>query len=232
MLISICFIAAFGLFSYWISHGAMKTADFSFTVKIQERIDTSSRLRLSHFIGEIMEGSTFFASPVFSSVVVMLLSIIACARERGRRRWWLLLGIPVLFLAIVFVEIYAKSVVHHPAPPYFMIKNPTTIFPKYYINDQYSYPSGHTARAIFIGILLYSVFCIQYSRLIGWSPERRHYSVFKSKKLKIIVVMGIVGYVSLVAISRIYLGHHWLSDIMGGGFLGGGFGFLALSLLL
>ena len=37
----------------------MKTADFAITVKVQERIDNSSRLRLARFTGEVMEGATF-----------------------------------------------------------------------------------------------------------------------------------------------------------------------------
>jgi undecaprenyl-diphosphatase len=115
-------------------------------------------------------------------------------------------------------EIYGKNVVHHPAPPFFMIKNPTSIFPKYYINDQFSYPSGHAARAVFLAILVYGLAMKQ--------------CVNRTMRKKLLLLVGVLGlYVGFVSISRIYLGHHWLSDIAGGILLGGGTGILALTVL-
>ena len=215
-------LLAFTLFSWSVKRGAFRTADFAFTVKVQEAIDRSPRLRLSRLVGDVMEGSTFFASPEFSVVAIVVLTIAAFFSLRliDRSKWGGARAciIPCLFLLLVLAEMYGKTVVHHPAPPFFMIKNPTSIFPKYYINEQFSYPSGHAARAVFISILL----------LI---PAIRHYNN-RTMRIKLFFVIGVLGlYVGLVSVSRVYLGHHWLSDIIGGILLGGGFGLLLIGTL-
>lgn len=216
-IISLIFLIAFTLFSWGIKHGALRSADFAFTVKVQDTIDGSARLRIAAFVGEVMEGSTFFASPEFSVVIVLLLTGWAAYDWKKKKFRWQAIFIPLAFTLLIGAELYGKSVVHHPAPPFFMIKNPTTIFPKYYINEQFSYPSGHAARAVFMGLVTTLVFMIHPQ----WFIRRRH---------KIIWTLGIGMYIGLVALSRIYLGHHWLSDIIGGVFLGSGFGFAVFSL--
>jgi len=211
----IVLLCVFTLFSYWVRHGAFRTVDFAFTVKIQDTIDRSPRLRLSRMVGEVMEGSTFFASPEVSVVAVLFITGITLYDFRKKKIRWIAFVIPLLFFFLVMGEVYGKSVVHHPAPPFFMIKNPTTIFPKYYINEQFSYPSGHAARAVFIAC---SALCLLPSVL-------RH-----GKRGISILCIGII-YILLVSISRIYLGHHWLSDVTGGWLLGIGCSGIAVSLL-
>ena len=215
-LLSTCLFLFFTIFSWSVKKGAFRNADFAFTVKVQETIDKSPRLRLSSFVGDVMEGSTFFASPEVSVIAVLVLTIAAffslrCIDTSKWGVWKSLLKagiILLMFLFLVLAEIYGKTVVHHPAPPFFMIKNPTSIFPKYYINDEFSYPSGHAARAVFISII--------FSYLLF------HTSYLKRKKRIAIIVLFSLGYVGLVSVSRIYLGHHWLSDIIGGLALGSG----------
>jgi membrane-associated phospholipid phosphatase len=207
----VIFLLSFALFSKYIKSGGMKEADFAFTVKLQERIDKSSRLRTAEFIGDIMDGSTFFASPEFSVAAVVVMTFLAVINLKSKKIKFSGLIIPVLFGLLIFSEIYGKSVVHHPAPPFFMIKNPTSFFPKYYINEEYSYPSGHAARSIFISISLFNLVFHNLKNLL-----------FKKKILLAIFLFSLV-YIILVSISRIYLGHHWLSDIIGGLFLGLGF---------
>ncbi len=194
-------LLSFAIFSRAIKRGAMREADFAVTVKVQERIDRSSRLRLARATGEVMEGATFLASPWVSIIAITIITIIMFIK---RKEWRLaVLLIPLAFGLMTIAEIYGKASVHHPAPPFFLLKNPTSVFPKYYIWEDYSYPSGHAARATFLAILL-----------------------FLTMKKRLWVAGGLGVYIVLIGISRIYLGHHWLSDVIGGILLGGGSGLL------
>ena len=128
--IGLVFLCVFYFFSREVKRGFLKQADFATTVKIQEKIDTSSRLRITYVVGEVMEGSTFFASPEVSVVIIILLFSYAAACSKNKNNIVRAFVIPILFGLLVLGEIYGKNVVHHPAPPFFMIKNPTPRFPK------------------------------------------------------------------------------------------------------
>lgn len=201
----------FYLFSGAVRKGFMKQADFDTTVKIQGRLTHEGRVDTD----TVMEGMTFFVSPAVSVAWVLVLFGAAAYDIRRKRIRWTAIAIPVLFGAMILGELYGKSVVHHPSPPFFMIRNPTTIFPKYYVNEQYSYPSGHAARAVFLSVTTASLL---------WQLTRR-------TSVRVLSVAASVGFVLLVGISRIYLGHHWLTDIVGGSLLGAGCVSLWLGLL-
>jgi len=50
--------------------------------------------------------------------------------------------------------------------------------------------------------------------------------------MKTLILAGvIVSYVAAVAVGRIYLGSHWLSDVIGGALLGSGLGLLTMSFI-
>jgi len=197
LLFSLFALLTFYVFSHGVKHGFLKQTDFDTTVRLQNHIPAR--------FDEIWEDLAFFVTPVPSIFFVGLLTIAAFANKKIRLR---ALIIPILFGALAMGELYGKSVVHHPAPPFFMIKNPTTIFPQFYVNEQYSYPSGHTARAVFLAIVLWSL-TIQQCTM----------------KKRFLIGAGLGLYVGLVALGRIYLGHHWLSDVIGGGLLGIGMAF-------
>src|SRR3990170_3381915 len=153
LFLPILLLLAFVLLSKFEDRPFIRTIDFATTVKVQDRIDKSAHLRLAALVDNTMEGATFFASPEFSSVLILVLRAIAF-----RRKKWRALLIPAVFILIVLVELYGKTVVHHPSPPFSMIKHTKSVFPANYINEQFSYPSGHAARAVFISIILWMLF--------------------------------------------------------------------------
>lgn len=212
LLLSLLSLCLFVLLSKYEDRPFVRNLDFAVTVKVQEKIDNSLHLRLRSFIDNSMEGATFFASPEFTSVVVIMLTAWALYDWKKKKINWRALIIPLAFMLIVFVELYGKSIVHHPSPPFSMIKHATSIFPANYINEQFSYPSGHAARAVFLAITSYLAFGIGHLAL--------------RKRLLFILCLGL--YVLLVSVSRIYLGHHWFSDIIGGMLLASGFAFAVL----
>ncbi len=217
IIVSIVCLVLFYFFSREVKRGFLHQADFNTTVRIQDEIDRSTRLRLAALINNVFEGSTVSASPQVSAAFVGLLTIAALYDWKKKQIRWRALAIPVFFALLTLGEVYGKSVVTHPAPPFFMIKHPTTIFPQFYINEQYSYPSGHTARATFVGIVFLPV-------VAGYISRTR-----KNLK-KWFTLAGIVClYVLVVATGKIYLGEHWLSDIIGGGLLGTSLGLIAVA---
>jgi membrane-associated phospholipid phosphatase len=214
LFLGILFLVCFYLFSRQVKKGFMKSADFAATVKIQERIDKSSHLRAAEIVDNTMEGSTFLASPGVSVMLVLFLTAFAVVDLKNKRIHLRGLAIPVLFGLLVLGEVYGKSVVHHPSPPFQFIKHPVSFFPTDYINEQFSYPSGHAARAVYISVVIGSLFIV-------------HSTGIKRKSIKLFGLLCLICYVGMVSVSRIYLGHHWLSDIIGGFFLGSGCSFIA-----
>ncbi len=210
-VVSIVLLSSFALLSKYEDRPALRNLDFAVTVKVQERIDTSSHLRLADFVGNVMEGATFFASSEFTVVATLIMTGIA-VYDRKKKRWnYKAVIIPFALVLLVLVEIVGKSIVHHPSPPFSMIKNPATMFPADYVNEQFSYPSGHAARAIFLALILLTTI--------------QQYSNFTMRK-RLFSGLGLGLYVGLVSISSIYLGHHWFSDVVGGLLLGGSLGVL------
>jgi undecaprenyl-diphosphatase len=133
-----------------------------------------------------------FMSRIGSPVSMTVLAVIG-GLYLLVRRW------PTLFVTWVaafagggLLERLLKAVVHRSRPPYGT---------QYLTGTSYSFPSGH-AMSSFIGcgMVLYVVF-------VAWRPRR---------PVRTLLLSLATAFVILVGASRIYLGVHYPSDVLGG----------------
>lgn len=101
-----------------------------------------------------------------------------------------------LFLLLIIIAMSLSSLLK------LIIARPRPEVLKLVIEDTYSFPSGHTiAISTLGGFLIYLI----------WQEKGR-----LSKNLKVILTSILIIVALLVMLSRIYLGAHFFSDILGG----------------
>ncbi len=193
LLAGVVLLGMFAGFSKYVKHGGFKNLDFTTTVKFQDNIPSR--------FDEIMDDGAILADGIVSSTLVLGVAVWVFFRWKKNKMWLGAAAIPLAFFVLGVLEIYGKNILPHPGPPFFMIKQPTTIFPKFHVVQPYSYPSGHAARVTFLAVIAGAIIVKRFAHM----PQK--------KKL---LLFALAGYCVFVWVSRIYLGHHWLSDIVGG----------------
>ena len=125
----------------------------------------------------------------------------------------------LIFIPLVgahLVEIIGKSLMTHPGPPFLFFRyNINFLFPTSYIQPGSSYPSGHSLRVIFVSIII--------SYIIS-KMKIKNFAKFIS--IFLLVIINVV-----MLISRVSLGEHWTTDVIGGILLGASSGIFSLIFL-
>jgi membrane-associated phospholipid phosphatase len=210
------FLLLFFVFSKFVRAGGMEHIDFSTTVKLQGKFPDT----LFHWtFDNIMTIAGEPASAEISSMIAITFSAIAMFDWKKKKIRWQGIVVPLGFALFILIELYGKNVLEHPGPPFFMLRKPSFQFPQFYINEKYSYPSGHAGRSLYIALMM--VFVFRDSLLAN----------IRSKKT-IVIVACMLGWAFFVGFSRILLGHHWLSDIVGGYLTAAGLVFLLTGLVI
>ncbi len=126
----------------------------------------------------------------------------------------LLIFIPFAFAHLV--EIIGKSLLQHPGPPRLFFRyNIEFLFPSSYVQPGSSYPSGHSLRIFFVSVIFF-------------------YLIIKSKinkNIKVFINIFLIIFNIAMLISRVSLGEHWTTDVIGGALLGLSSGIFALIFL-
>lgn len=202
LLFSIFVIGVFTYLSYTVAKEGWQKTDFDSTVKLQDHIPRRFDKYFSYFslLGSI-EVTIGFCT------LMIILSLV-------RFKWLHLVGW-LMIIPASLAEVFGKLVLFHPAPPNFMHRSIFTIHLPFYVHTDYSYPSGHMTRTLFIVTIF---ICLAY----------------QSKNLfnKFALVCPLLSLAFLMGLTRVYLGEHWLSDVLGGSILGIGMGLLASVLIL
>lgn len=184
-------IFLFFIFFSWMVHKDVFTQfDFDTTVRLQDNISR----RFDTAFSILSDIGNF-------EVVLGILIVLLFLRRK-------ILGIFSLGLFGLFhlIELYGKLFVQHPPPPEFMIRTQKLLeFPQFHVRSEFSYPSGHAGRAAFLTALL-GVWVLQSKKLT---------------RIQKTCILGLLGVYDIgMLATRVYLGEHWVTDVIGGAMLG------------
>ncbi len=196
--LAIFLFIAFIYYSYLVAKETFTQSDFDYTVKLQDKLPRGVDLFFSFFS---ILGSAEVTGIIWFFILILTLF----------KRFWLTAVSLFLLPLALSIELFGKLFVHHPAPPYLFYRGVLDVdFPLYFSHTDYSYPSGHETRTAFLVVFLICYFFFR-----------------KGKHFQFFTLPILIGILIIMTISRIYLGEHWTSDVIGGFLIGASFGILA-----
>lgn len=166
-----------------------------FTAQFPGDLNLTLRLQSfdNHFLLSVMQWVSFIFGGWCSVLVVVII---------GSLIWWLIgrleaIMVPVAGL-LTLINTALKLTIKRPRPSADLVQVLSQ-------EQDYGFPSGHAFFAIVIlGLLAYFVFINM-----------------KNHTLRTVVLVGLIALILLIGTSRVYLGVHWPSDVIGGYLIGG-----------
>lgn len=194
-------LATFLIFSLFVFLGTFSVFDQYITVAIQRGITNALDTPLSLL-------SLLGAAEVSGLSLLIVLYFLKLRRS---------LVVLFMFALGTGIELLGKIFLYHPGPPNIFFRyNLDVLFPSAYVQTGHSFPSGHSFRTAFLAVLV--SYLIFQSKKISW----------RSKKVLSFLCFL---FLFLMLLSRVSLGEHWTTDVIGGLLLGIGLASLSIFIL-
>ncbi|WP_147391631.1 phosphatase PAP2 family protein [Galactobacter valiniphilus] len=148
--------------------------------------------RLSWLTPAVAAFTRIGSAPVLSVILLLLVGIL-CWRRRSLYPLLLLAGAAA---ASVLLTVALKNALDRPRPPYELAVPP--------FETSGSFPSGHTLNSTALALVL-CYLMLRFSR---------------PRPLKLVAIGVALIYIAAMGVSRLYLGAHWLTDVVSGWALG------------
>jgi membrane-associated phospholipid phosphatase len=156
-------------------------------------LDVALTLR-SPVVDNVVTLFTDLAGPIVMPIIAAVAALVLGLR---RRSWTPVILIVAAGVGSLLMTVAGKQVIGRERPPLEQAVPPYEYTP--------SFPSGHTLNAVVVvGVIAYLLIL------------RR-----RTRGAKLALGIGAAAFAVLVGLSRAFLGHHWLTDVIAGWLLGG-----------